>query len=71
MTSRIEAGADASLTYRLKALNRVADHMNSELSRDKLGIPYPEAGIIAAIGTYGPRPCKNAQNGRPVTPSYF
>lgn len=55
MAGRIEAGADASLTYRLKALNKIADHLSSELSREKLGIPYPEASIIAAIGTYGPQ----------------
>jgi len=44
-----------SLTYRLKALNKIADKMSSELSRDKLGLPYPEASVIAVVGTYGPQ----------------
>jgi DNA-binding MarR family transcriptional regulator len=48
-------GADASLTYRLKALTRIADRMSSELSREKLGVPFPEASIIAAVGTFGPQ----------------
>jgi DNA-binding MarR family transcriptional regulator len=55
MASTNEPGADASLTYRLKALTKIADRMSSELSRDKLGVPYPEASIIAAIGTFGPQ----------------
>jgi DNA-binding MarR family transcriptional regulator len=55
IVSTNEPGADASLTYRLKALTKIADRMSSELSRDKLGVPYPEASIIAAIGTFGPQ----------------
>lgn len=55
MASTNEPGADASLTYRLKALTKIADRMSSEMSRDKLGVPYPEASIIAAIGTFGPQ----------------
>jgi DNA-binding MarR family transcriptional regulator len=42
-----------SLTYRLKALTKIADRLSSELSRDKLGVPYPEASIIGVVGTFG------------------
>ncbi|WP_185219119.1 MarR family winged helix-turn-helix transcriptional regulator [Paraburkholderia dinghuensis] len=44
-----------SLTYRLKALNRIADRKSSELAREQLGLPYPEANVIAVIGTFGPQ----------------
>jgi DNA-binding MarR family transcriptional regulator len=29
--------------------------MSSELSREKLGVPYPEASIIGVVGTFGPQ----------------
>ncbi|MBP0590663.1 MarR family transcriptional regulator [Paraburkholderia sp. LEh10] len=51
----IESSPDESLTYRLKALTKIADRMSAELSREKLGVPYPEASIIGVIGTFGPQ----------------
>ncbi|KAA0998339.1 winged helix DNA-binding protein [Paraburkholderia panacisoli] len=53
--STIESRPDESLTYRLKALTKIADRMSAELSREKLGLPYPEASIIGVIGTFGPQ----------------
>jgi DNA-binding MarR family transcriptional regulator len=53
--STIESRPDESLTYRLKALSKIADRMSAELSREKLGLPYPEASIIGVIGTFGPQ----------------
>lgn len=53
--STIESRPDESLTYRLKALAKIADRMSAELSREKLGLPYPEASIIGVIGTFGPQ----------------
>lgn len=44
-----------SLTYRLKALTKIADRMSSELSREKLGVPYPEASVIGVVGHFGPQ----------------
>lgn len=44
-----------SPTYRLKALSKIADRMSSELSRDRLGLPYPEASVIGVVGTFGPQ----------------
>jgi DNA-binding MarR family transcriptional regulator len=55
MAITTEEGVGASLTYRLKALTKIADRMSSELSREKLGVPFPEASIIAAIGAFGPQ----------------
>ncbi len=46
---------EQSLTYRLKALSKIADKMSSDLSRDKLGLPYPEASVIGVAGTFGPQ----------------
>ncbi|CAG4888659.1 MarR family winged helix-turn-helix transcriptional regulator [Paraburkholderia saeva] len=46
---------DESLTYRLKALSKIADRMSSELSRGKLGLPMPEAMIIGVLGAFGPQ----------------
>lgn len=46
---------DESLTYRLKALGKIADRMSSELSRGKLGLPMPEAMIIGVLGAFGPQ----------------
>jgi DNA-binding MarR family transcriptional regulator len=51
----IETHPDESLTYRLKALSKIADRLSSELSREKLGMPYPEAIIIGVIGHFGPQ----------------
>jgi DNA-binding MarR family transcriptional regulator len=56
--SSIETQPDESVTYRLKALNKIADRLSSELSREKLGVPYPEASIIGVIGTFGPQTVK-------------
>ncbi|MGF6851756.1 MarR family winged helix-turn-helix transcriptional regulator [Paraburkholderia sp. CI3] len=53
--SIIESGPHESLTYRIKALNKIADRMSAELSREKLGVPYPEASIIGVLGTFGPQ----------------
>ncbi|MFL9959955.1 MarR family transcriptional regulator [Paraburkholderia sediminicola] len=53
--STIESRPDESLTYRLKALAKIADRMSAELSREKLGLPFPEASIIGVIGTFGPQ----------------
>ncbi|MFL9933572.1 MarR family transcriptional regulator [Paraburkholderia sp. RL18-103-BIB-C] len=53
--STIESRPDESLTYRLKALTKIADRMSAELSREKLGLPYPEASIIGVVGTFGPQ----------------
>jgi DNA-binding MarR family transcriptional regulator len=50
-----ESSPDESLTYRLKALYKIADRMSSDLSREKLGVPYPEASIIGVVGTFGPQ----------------
>jgi DNA-binding MarR family transcriptional regulator len=46
---------DLSLTYRLKALTKIADRLSGEMSRERLGVPYPEASIIGAVGTFGPQ----------------
>jgi DNA-binding MarR family transcriptional regulator len=51
----IESGPEESRTYRLKALSKIADRLSAELSREKLGVPYPEASIIGVIGTFGPQ----------------
>ena len=53
--STIASAPGESLTYRLKALTKIADRMSGELSREKLGLPYPEASIIGVIGTFGPQ----------------
>jgi DNA-binding MarR family transcriptional regulator len=53
--STIASGPGESLTYRLKALSKIADRISAELSREKLGVPYPEASIIGVIGTFGPQ----------------
>jgi|SRR3954463_10958262 DNA-binding MarR family transcriptional regulator len=53
--STIESRPDESLTYRLKALTKIADRMSAELSREKLGLPYPEATVIGVVGTFGPQ----------------
>ena len=44
-----------SLTYRLKALHKIADRLSSEMSREKLGVAYPEASIIGVLGSFGPQ----------------
>lgn len=51
----IQTQPGESLTYRLKALTKIADRMSSELSREKLGVPHPEAIVIGVIGAFGPQ----------------
>ncbi|MGF6603557.1 DNA-binding MarR family transcriptional regulator [Paraburkholderia sp. GAS448] len=46
---------DESLTYRLKALNKIAERMSSELSRGKIGLSMPEATIVGVLGAFGPQ----------------
>ncbi|CAB3802763.1 hypothetical protein LMG28688_05633 [Paraburkholderia caffeinitolerans] len=51
----ITEAPDQSLTYRLKALSKIADRKSSELARDKLGLSYPEATVLSVVGTFGPQ----------------
>jgi DNA-binding MarR family transcriptional regulator len=49
----ITEAPDQSLTYRLKALSKIADKKSSEFARDKLGLSYPEAIVVSVVGTFG------------------
>ncbi|MFX1766868.1 MarR family transcriptional regulator [Paraburkholderia sp. A1RI-2L] len=49
----ITAAPDQSLTYRLKALSKIADKKSGEVARDRLGLSYPEAIVLSVVGTFG------------------
>lgn len=47
---------DMFLTSQVKALSRITDRISGEVSRNTLGLPFPEASAIGVVGTYGPQP---------------
>lgn len=49
-----KSGLDQFLTYRMHALNKLADRGIGEIYQAKLGVTLSEARVIASVGSFGP-----------------